>query len=342
MFRFLSTLFSGATPAPGAPDRSLVETAIERLIDGTDPRLRGFLNYRARLYDPVAGAVRHVLELIDGLPAPVEISRAAYADDARLRAFFASPAQMREILRDAQSLQDAVHTPGVAASGRVFALLSMDMQERKMLGMELQGDQVRRDVLQDVVNFSNHRLVCASDSAAETGRQLELRAFDFLVEQALKRVLSSKEVRVELEYQRLLLQRKLDAMQAGDWGLSSMLTGTETRHRDRDQLEQQIAAVEEELAAHSDRPADIEDRFAMINAVMSEPAEWLAVREVPLRVDAMLVKREGPEDDAIPPISLTEVYSAGGESRIILPGYIPRDEIPPPTDGLDAARQLLG
>ena len=342
MFHFLSKLFSAAKPERGGPDRALVEAAIDRLVDGTDPRLRGFLNYRARLYDATERAVTHVVELVDSLPAPAEIGPAAFAGDPRLRAFFASPERIREVLQAAQSVRDAIHTPAVAASGQLFALLSMTMQERQALGMELRGDMVQRDVLQDVVNFSDYRIVCPSGDAAETLRQLQIRAFDYLVEQALKHVTNARQDRVELEYQRLLLQRKLEAMRAGNWGLGPMLTDPVAQGASHQQLEQEIAAIDADLAAKPDRPGNIEAHFEMINGVMADPGKWLSMREIDLQIDAMLVKRDGSGDGGLPPIRLTEVHSATGDRRVILLGKIPRDEIPEDGDGLDWAIRSLG
>ena len=342
MFHFLSTLFSGAKPASDGPDRALVEAAVDRLVDGTDPRLRGFLNYRSRLTDATERSVRHVIELVDGLPAPTDVSPGNFAGDPLLRAFFASPERIHEVLQAAQSVRDAIHTPAVAASGQLFALLSMKMQERQALGMELRGDMVQRDVLQDVVNFSDYRIVCPSGDAQETQRQLKIRAFDYLVEQSLKHLTTARQDRVELEQQRQLLQRKLEAMQAGNWGLGPMLANPVAQRPSLQELEQQIAAVEADLAAKPARPRNIEANFDLINAVMVDPGKWLAIREVDLQVDAMLVKRGDSGKSGLPPLRLTEVYSASGDRRIVLPLQIPRDEIPDGGDGLEWAMRTLG
>jgi len=45
-FRLLQSIFSGATQ-PGKFDKELMLRGIERVVDGTDPRLRAVSHYRA-------------------------------------------------------------------------------------------------------------------------------------------------------------------------------------------------------------------------------------------------------------------------------------------------------
>ena len=72
MLSFLSSIFSVQDKSSDAPDESLVEAAIERVVDATDPRLRVFPDYRKHLYPGAQRSVAYVQGLIDGLPEPVE------------------------------------------------------------------------------------------------------------------------------------------------------------------------------------------------------------------------------------------------------------------------------
>jgi hypothetical protein len=105
MCKFLGSWFSAASSAPQTTDHTLVRDEIERVLDGTDPRLRGFHNYRGRLFDSVMVAMSYVSQLLEALPRAVEISRSGYASDARLRGLFATPARMGEWLLEAPAIQ---------------------------------------------------------------------------------------------------------------------------------------------------------------------------------------------------------------------------------------------
>lgn len=342
MLSFLSSLFTGASRSDDDPDESLVEAAIERVVDATDPRLRAFPNYRKRLYPGAQKSVVHVLGLINGLPEPVEISRRSFSSDPRLRAFFASPTRMQEAIGSAPTLVEFLENHKGPYPEFIFGLLAPHMKERQTLGMELKGDQVRRDVLQDVVDFSDHRFLGASASADDARNELKKRAFDFLAELALKRMLSVKEKRTELESQKRLLQRKLDAMQKGNWGLEPMLSNDGDEHPDYRSLGQQVEAVEAELMTLPCSQASLDNRFDCINAILGEPAKWLSIRRVDLHLDAMSVKLKDTDGATSKPLELNEFYSSSGDSRVALFGYFPRTELPPKKDFFKEASRYLG
>ena len=339
---FLNSLFSSTRQSSDGPDRALVEAAIERVVDATDPRLRAFPNYAKRLYAGVECSLSHIQSIIDGLPEPVEISNRTFGDDARLRTFFASPARMREAIGSAPSVVDFMASKKGLLPEYIIGLLAPRMTESRTLGMELRGDQVRRDVLQQVVDFSDYRFFGAAGSESEARDGMKERAFDYLAELALQRMTNQKEKRSELERQRRLLQRKLDAMQAGNWGLEGMLAEQEIDHPDYQSLGQKIEEVEAELMKMPCSQAGLEQRFECINATLKRPQEGLAMRPLKLHVDAMLVKVKDPETASSEPMELTELYSSSGRRRIVLFGYFPRAELPPKKDFFAEAGRYLG
>ena len=82
--------------------------------------------------------------------------------------------------------------------GKIFGLLSMAMKERKVLGVELVDDTLRRDVMQVTVNFFNHRYLGPTSNEQDTHRELKKRAFDFLIEKALECITGERNKRSEL------------------------------------------------------------------------------------------------------------------------------------------------
>ena len=75
MLRFLSSLFTKTAERAGGLDEALIAGAIERVVAGTDQRIRAIGPYRKRLRQPVEQAIIHVISLVDALPSPVEITR---------------------------------------------------------------------------------------------------------------------------------------------------------------------------------------------------------------------------------------------------------------------------
>ncbi|MGZ8245411.1 hypothetical protein [Methylomagnum sp.] len=340
MLRFLSALFASATPDSKAPNRALINAAIERAVDGTDRRLRAVADYRQRLYGPVERTVDHVIDMVDRLPAPTEISQHSFGTDAKVRAFFSSGDHLREVLGRCQTLRDCLeHSPGLPPDA-VFGLLSLAMEERHVLGMALDGDTVRRDVAQVSVNFSDHRYLCPAFEEADSRRELKKRAFDFLVERALERLAEEKQKRGELEHQRHLRRRKLAAMQAGNWGLGAMFGDSAATPPDLAALETEIEAIDAALGQSGGQALSLEDSLAQVAAILDCPADWLALRERSLRLDYRGIQVTELSPTA-PELRLMEIYSGTARRRIVLFGRIPRHEIPERPDFLRQASRYL-
>jgi hypothetical protein len=311
------------------------------VVDATDPRLRGFGDYRKRLYAGTERSLAHVQALVDSLPEPVEMTGRTFGSDPRLRAFFSSPERLRELIAHAPSVVDLLAKRGPRPEN-IFGLLAPRMKEREVLGMDLQGDQVRRDVLQRVLDFSDHRFIGAAGSEVEARDELKKRAFDFLAELALQHILDMKERRSGLERQQRLLQRKLDAMQAGNWGLEPMLAEDGDRHSDYGTLEQQVEEVEAELLKLPSSTTSLEAHFGCIDTVLGQPAEALSLHAVELNVDVRSNRVKDPAPGSPDLLRLTEMRSSNGRARIVLFGYLPFAELPPERDLLEESRRILG
>jgi hypothetical protein len=342
MLRFFSSLFRSSTAGAGL-DEALVDRAIERAVAGTDPRLRGFSGYRKRLRGPVVRAAEHVIELVDGLAPPIELSTAAYGADPRLKAFFASPQRLSDVVGGFSALRNYLrdHSAGPLPD-EVFGLLSLEWEERKTLGMDLQGDRVRRDVAQVVVNFLHHRFVCPMDTEADARWELKKRGYDFLLERALERIRDVRGQRAELQQQRTLLNRKLKSLQAGDWGLGPVLGQEGEVQTDLPSLEAEIERVDEGLQTLGGDEQTLGSSLELLAETLSEAPEWLAVRPLELYIDQMGVKVDPAKAAPSQVLHLTELHSRTGARRIAFMARIPRRGLPQRADFLTEAQRYLG
>ena len=342
MLHFLSSLFAPAAGEAGAPDKALIEAATERAIDGTDPRLRAFGNYRKRLQEPVARAARHVIALVDGLPAPVEISRRSYGTDPRLRAFFVSADHLQEVLGGIKTVRDYLQGVSGPLPDAIFGLLTVEWKERTVLGTEQHGEILRRDVKQVAVSFFDHRFAGPAASDAEARWELKKRAYDYLLKVALETILTTRGNRQDLKRELQLLNKKLAAMKAGNWGLEAMFAHDTAEPADPAALEAQIDAVEQELLEVGTDTGSLQRSLDELAGILGEPAHWLSQRELPMRLNYMGIRVEETPGEASNLLELIELYSASGEQRIVLPGYIPRAELPERPDFFKEARRYLG
>jgi len=341
MFRFLNSLFSPSAEPVESVDDQLIDAAIDRVIEGTDRRLQGVGSCRRQLREPVRTSVVHVVRLTAALPAPVEISSRTFGSDPRLRAFFASVDHMQEKVGSARTVEDYLKPATVAQGGRLYGLLSLQREERGRLGTVLQDDRIQREVRQVSVNFLNHNFLGPSVSEAEAVSNVKKRAFDFMIEIALERIIAARTRRAELEQQQRLLKRKLKTMRAGNWGFEGMLRPEMSGVEDLGALEAEIESVESELAKTGASHEVLDRNLQTIAETLRSPEELLAMRTVEIELDSMNIRGDTSTSTRIHKLSLNEVYSGIGASRILLPGWFPLDELPAGRESIaDAMRYL--
>ena len=341
MLHFLSTLFKPSGDKADALDPALIEAATERAIDSTDPRLRALGNYRRRLREPVQCAARRVNTLVDELAPAVEISRRNYGNDPRLRAFFVSADHLQEVLGGMKSVRDYLQSISGPLPDTIYGLLTMEWSERTVLGSEQTGEILRRDVKQVAVTFFDHRFVSTAATEADARWEMKKRGYDYLLKVALERILATRGKRQDLKRERQLLNKKIDAMRAGDWGLEGMFAEAETDAQDPAGLEAQIAAVEQELLSLGSDAESLQRSLEELAQVLEQPAQWLARRKLSMRLNYMGVRVEESSREPSTLLEVNELYSASGARRLILPVYLPRAELPERPDFFKQAQRYL-
>ena len=325
MLEFLTSLFE-AGPRPGDTPLDGAEAALERAIDKTDRRLRALGDYRKRLLEPTGHALRHITRLVEQLPEPAEISPARYGQDARLRAVFASAEHLSEALGQFQTVRDFLDSHIGPLPDDIFGLLTMRKKERRMLGMEIDGDQVQRDVLQTALIFEDHHFIAASGSEAAARQLLATLGFDYLLEKALGVIAAHKNRRGELARQRQLLRRKLLSPTSDASGMTDFAA-----------LEAKIAEIDAELGEFSGIELSLDDSLHLLASVLNEADQWLSTCSFEAGLDYRNVVCASSEA-----ISLNEFCSLNGVRRTVLFGRIPRCQLPAPKDPLKLGQAYLG
>ena len=156
-------------------------------------------------------------------------------------------------------------------------------------------------------------------------------------------IVTARNARSELEQQRRLLQRKLDAMRAGNWGLEPMLSDQTDSIPDYAALENEIDILDKELLQLGSRPNELENNITHINDIMGGASELLSIRTLDMYLDSMMLKKtEASADSRTSHLQLDEVSAKTGERRIILLCHFPTRELPEQTDFLKEAQRYLG
>ncbi len=338
MLNLFKSLFTSAPPESGAYPESIVQLAIERAVDVTDKRIRLLPGFKDKLRPAVLRAIDHVVALLDRLHPPVELSNSAYSADARVSAFFASPQRIAQMLGSDQAFVEFRDGRDGRIADRALALLVLEHAERKVLGMELQGEQVRREVAQTVVSFSGHRLLDPAMDPDAHRKLLRRRAFDHLLERALASIASSRASRGALERELVLLQRKLDTLEASPWSFEPC-TGEEVPCPL--EMESRIEQIEDELDVLGGNTDTLDHHLGQVIEVLENADTYLRMEQLSLILDPMGVVKEREEANARE-LHLHEIHLVNGQKAILLPVEIPREEWPQPKDFLAQAQRFLG
>lgn len=305
MLKLLQSIF-GSRDAPGRYPESLIEMAIERTLDGTYPRLRALSGYRKRLREPVIHAIDHVIALVDAIPAPVYASAEVYLEDPRLGALFISPEHMREVfVNDAELGEFRARNP--LCSDRINALLLAESKEKTILGVELIGEMLCRDVPQITVSYRNHRLIDPSADEADARRQLKRRAFDHLISLALSRIIDAKGERAELNQQRALMRSKLTILNKGGWAFND----DANQRDDPAAIAAELEQIESQLAALTVDESSFAGQLEIVAEAMQSAEQQLWIEPVELHLDRLNIKREATHPDA-KHIVLSALHNARG------------------------------
>ncbi len=72
MLKLARLIFGGSKNEPSVHD-ALIDSAIEKAVDASDPRLRALPGYQRKLRKPVACSVEFVLDKVSRFPAPLDL-----------------------------------------------------------------------------------------------------------------------------------------------------------------------------------------------------------------------------------------------------------------------------
>jgi len=333
VFKLLLSIFGGDEEVGRYPD-SLIDMAIERAVEGTDPRLRALPGYARKLREPTIHAIDHVIDLVEAVHRALPRARvdtASHGADPRLGALFATSQNMFDTLARDQTLRDYLDGAPERRSQDITSLLICERQERHVLGMEVVNDQLRKDVAQVAVSFIAHRLLEPDTREAETRRHLKRRAYDSILTQALNQIMEMTRERADLSRQRALLSHKLEALERGGWSFKPL--GPE--QPDLASLTAELDDITEQLQALGPEQDVLEAHLAILIEALGKAELYLRVEPLRLHLDAMNILRDD-QDPGARTIDLLELRGFRNQQAVILPLLVIPNLLPPPPDFLTA------
>ena len=246
--------------------------AIAWAVDRVDPVLKQMGGYPERYRKPVAHALEYAHALAARIPGPVSVTPESHSADPIVHTMFPLREDLHVAMDNSRAMQEFFQT--YPDAHEVYALICMRRKTKAMLGMELEGEILRRDVPQEAVYFTDYTVAEPGLTESETRQRIAQGFFESLVIHVRNRVEARK-------LDKLALARERDELLARLHGLPAP----------------RRAGIEQELQAVLDRltecVADLElARYPKdFDAILLEPEKYLFIEQAGMNLDSMGIVR---------------------------------------------------
>lgn len=339
----LGRLFGPRDAQQGAAQDPRLRQAVARVLE-MHPRLRLAPRCEARLAAAMAPALAHMGKLMAGVPRAHQANPAAWSSDPYMRAYFAAPADIAQVLARSQALHDYFDAnPGASSA---YAVMGMTMSERSTLGVAQAGEQTRSDVPQTTLGFSDHHIrLCGAD---EDGLRDEVtqRMLDQIAIEGLAKVAADATLREDLQQEQALLATRVRLLERQGAGLRGAVGAGE--QRDPGELRRVRAEAEENeqrLKALGPRSEALSRQLDTLCDAFANAGELLQVSTLQRRVDRMnVVVQNGVGDAAESQLLEVRVARVPGDppqKRALAILQVARADMPRAANLLDNAERLL-
>jgi hypothetical protein len=316
-----------------ASQRSLLEEAVEGVVDGIEPKMRLVRGYQKKLQPAVATARAYIDELVEQIPGPLSMTPKAFVKDPYVNAFFATPREVSAVFSGSPELREFFARPDNADIDVACGLLCMVEEEKTVLGMELAQDAIRRDVRQTSINFSEHKVLTPGATDADARLGLKSCIFNALVSHALQHIAELKAQKRELQDQRRILYARLRARQAYNGGLDTLLATASAGDAGTGDIEAKLAEAEAQLKQAPVTRDAPREYLHEVKAILEQPQDFVRLRRVSFQLTRMGIKVDEHSDQPAHSIELAEIEVTNVLKRVVVIVCYPRADMLPEPEG---------
>ncbi len=306
-----------------------VRDAVERVVAGTEPRLRAVPRYRSRLEGAVAESLRYADEIAAAIPGPVAFDAGTWMDDAFVHACFSSVDALKSCFSAQPELRRffEAQPPAVEQAYCIFAAVR---QQRTVFVTRPVGDELQEEVATQSVTFAEPIAVFPAVDEAAVRRMLAELTLTGLMRGALRRLAEGAKASKGLEERRAMLRLRLHIAAGGRQGLETLFGGEADEPVDdsQDAIRAELADVESQLAALRSDGGGLERALETVRDVLQNPEQHVHLRDLTLRLDRMnlLATGAGPADAE--PVSVVEATGPRGTRVALIARYARADVLP--------------
>jgi len=296
---------------------------VESVVDGTDSKIRLVPGYKKQLQDNILSSLEFADDLVKKIPAAIEVSRSTFASDPYVNAFFTNVTDLRSIFSHSSEIQD--YMADTHDNAPCCALLCMSRTEKTVMGMELSGDMLKKDVLQVAVSFADHRIYSPAPSEPEAREGLKNCLFQGLVTNALERITTLRLASHRLQSKHQMLHSRLRRYKQTTREVKQGTRNGARIARGIEETSLELGRIEKKMMNSPLLTPQI--MLEQVMDVFSKPDDFIRIRKFPLSLNKMGIKINDNSSQPRNKLDLTEVIFGNELPRVVTLATFPRQEL---------------
>jgi hypothetical protein len=295
----LRDLITGLLGTKGAGERfpepveALIPELIDMVVEEVDPRLKTLPGFARKVEPPIRRTIAYLRELALRLPQePLELTAAAWSGTPQLNAIFAAAEDIDTVVNRSDDLRK--YFAANAGARDAYAWLGVERRERNVLGVEISGETVRRDVPQVTVSFAEPRLVFAATTVAGARIELGMAIIRGMLGIAMGRIEDLQGRAKSLEETRAMLKSRLRRLKGTNGGITALGDSTAAHAAEMDRIEKELAQLTKDMYESKAKASDLDTYLDEVRTVLDEPEKLLTVETVAVRVNKLGIQ-VGPD-----------------------------------------------
>lgn len=270
--------------------RSELADAVEVLVDLVNPKIRVVGRYNKMLRTPLDNTWQYLDTIVEHIPGGLTVSRQAFAIDPRVRVLFEDANAMNDIF----STSPVISKYLAANTGveNLYVMLCMEKQERAFLGTQLEGDMIKREVMQTAVTFSSHQLLSPAENEALAKEGIKCCAFEGLLKKVQEEIMYSHFEIKKLEERKHDLMRELRARKTE---LGSAAVDNTVTTPSMEKIKQELTTTENNLINAKTQSESPQQHLQYIVETLNEPELYLSVKPMSITVNNLGIKVTGQD-----------------------------------------------
>lgn len=273
------------------------EAALDQALDAVladHYQVHSVGGHKRKLSPAVQQAYDYTCQMVEHIPGPVEIHPDSWDRDPLINALFIKSEDLLRLFEISPELKKCCQ---MATGERVCALMTMDKKERSHLGTKVQGNLLRRDILQVAVSFYEHRIIAPHPTVEGVRDELQRRCMGVLAQLARQKVTAVEENLDQLETLLNLLRVKEKSLRGRKKNLHPGMEGFSEVSAELASVQDELQRAEERQARTQDALAGPEDYLAVLAEVMSNPQDYLRIKTITMLLNTFGIKVDDDSPD---------------------------------------------